>query len=56
MTTRLNQPSQVAQKVIWTPPLDSSHQVDHDPYIEHPIWSPDEGDLASGRSPRRTRG
>jgi hypothetical protein len=56
MTTRLYRPGQVAKKVIWTPPLDSSHRVDQDPYIECPIRSPNERDMASGRSARRTCG
>jgi hypothetical protein len=56
MTTRLDRPRKVSQKVILTPPLDSSHQVDQDPYIECPIRSPDQSDMASGRSARRTRG
>jgi hypothetical protein len=56
MTTQLDRPGKVSQKVIWTPPLDSSRRVDQDPYIERPIRSPDERDMASGRSARRTRG
>jgi hypothetical protein len=31
--TRLDWLGQIAQKVIWTLPLDSSHRVDQDPYI-----------------------
>jgi hypothetical protein len=56
MTTRLDRLGQVAQKVIWTPLLDSSRRVEQDPYIKRPIRSPDERDMASGRSARRTRG
>jgi hypothetical protein len=56
MKTRLDRPRKVSQKVIWTPPLDSSRRVDKDPYIEHPIQSPDERDMACGRSARQTRG
>jgi hypothetical protein len=56
MTTRLDRPGKVTQKVIWTPPLDSSRQVDQDPYIERPIRSSDERDMTSGRSASRTRG
>jgi hypothetical protein len=47
--TRLDWHGQVAQKVIWTPPLDHSRRVDQDPYIECPIRSPGERDMASGR-------
>jgi hypothetical protein len=56
MTTQLDRPGKVSQKVIWTPPLDSSCRVDQDPYIERLIRSPDERDMASGRSARRTHG
>jgi hypothetical protein len=56
MTTRLDRHGKVDQKVIWTPPLDSSRRLDQDPYIERPIRSPDERDMASRRSARRTRG
>jgi hypothetical protein len=56
MSTQLDRPGQVAQKVIWTPSLDSSRRVDQYPYIERPIRSPDERDMASGRSARRTCG
>jgi hypothetical protein len=54
--TWLDRLGKVAQKVIWTPPIDGSRRVDQDPYIEHPIQSSDERDMASGRSARRTRG
>jgi hypothetical protein len=56
MTTQLDRLGKVAQKVTWTPPLDSSHRVDQDPYIERPIRSPVERNMAFGRSTRRTRG
>ena len=47
---------QSPQNVNWTSPLDSSRRVDQDLYIEHPIWSPDEGDTTTGRSaPRADR-
>jgi hypothetical protein len=36
--------------------LDRSRRVDQDPYIERPIWSSDERDMASGRSPRHPGG
>jgi hypothetical protein len=49
---RLDHCSQSPQKVIWTSPLDRSRQVDQDPYIERPIQSRGERDMASGRSPR----
>jgi hypothetical protein len=54
--TRLDRHAQSPQKVIWTPPLGSSHRVDQDPYTERPIRSPDERDMASGRSARCTGG
>jgi hypothetical protein len=47
---QLDRPSQSPQKVIWTSPLDRSRRVDQDQYIEHPIRSPDERNMASGRS------
>jgi hypothetical protein len=57
--TRLDRPvppvrhhSQILQKVIWISTLDRSRRVDQDPYIERPIRSPDERDMASGRSGR----
>jgi hypothetical protein len=34
--------------------LDRSRRVDQDPYIERPIQSPDERDMTSARSGRRT--
>jgi hypothetical protein len=37
-------------------PLDRSRRVDQDPYIEGPIRSPNERDMASGRSPRHPGG
>ena len=47
---------QLVQNAKWTSPLDSSHRVDQDSYVEHPIWSPDEGDMTSERSaPRANR-
>jgi hypothetical protein len=48
MTNRLDRPGKVAQKVIWTPPLDSSRRVDQDPCIERlevwmrEIWLPED--------------
>jgi hypothetical protein len=36
--------------------LDRSRRVDQDPYIERPIWSLDERDMASGRSPHHPGG
>jgi hypothetical protein len=54
--TWLDRHGKVAQKVFWTPALDSSHRVDHNPDIERPIRSPDEKDMASGGSARWTRG
>jgi hypothetical protein len=54
--TRLDRPSQSPKKVIWVFPLDRSRRVDQDPYIERPIRSPDERDMASGRSPRHRGG
>ena len=38
---------QLIQNAKWTSPLDISHRVDQDLYVERPIWSPDEGDMAS---------
>ena len=53
---RSDQFGQLVQNVKWTSPLDSSRQVDQDSYIERPIWSPDEGDMTSGRyAPRADR-
>jgi hypothetical protein len=52
----LDRPIQSPQKVIWTSPLDRSRRVDQDPYIEHPFRGPDEGDMASGRSPHHSGG
>ena len=47
---------QLVQNAKWTSPLDSTHQVDQDSYVERPIWSPDVRDMASGRSaPRPVR-
>ena len=42
------------QNAKWTSQFDSSCRVDQDSYVEHPIWSPDEGDMTSGRSAPRT--
>jgi hypothetical protein len=62
MRTQLDRPGKVAQKVIWTPPLDMRTRLDRpgkvaqDPYIERPIQSQDERDMASRRSARRTHG
>jgi hypothetical protein len=53
---RFDRPSQSPQKLIWASPLDRSRRVDQDPYIEHPIRSPDERYMASGRSPRHRGG
>jgi hypothetical protein len=39
---------------IWTSPLDRSRRVDQNPYVERPNRSPDEGDMTSPRSTRRT--
>ena len=50
---RLDRFGQLVQNVKWTLPLDSSRPVDQDSYIERPIWSPDEGDMTSGRSAPR---
>jgi hypothetical protein len=38
---------------IWISPLDRSHRVDQNPYVELPNRSPDEGDMTSPRSTRR---
>ena len=47
---------QLVQNAKWTLPLDSSRRVDQDSYVERLIWSPDERDVASGRSaPRADR-
>jgi len=44
------------QNAKWTSQFDSSCRVDQDSYVEHPIWSPDEGDMTSERSaPRANR-
>jgi hypothetical protein len=53
---RLDRPRQSPQKVIWNSPLDRSRRVDQDPYIERPIRSPDERNMASERSPRHPGG
>ena len=37
---------QVCQIVNWTAPLRRSRRDDRNPYIEHPIWSPDERVMA----------
>ena len=53
---RSDRSSQLVQNAKWTSPLDSTHQVDQDSYVERPIWSSDEGDMASGRyAPRADR-
>jgi hypothetical protein len=41
--TRLDRLGQSPQKSIWTSPLDRTHRVDQDSYIERPNRSPDEG-------------
>lgn len=51
--TRSDRPGQFVQKVIWTSLLDSSRRGNQDPYIERPIRSPNEGDMASRRSAPR---
>jgi hypothetical protein len=51
----LDRPGQSPQKVIWTSSLDRTRRVDQDSYIERPNRSPDEGDIASGRSGHRAR-
>jgi hypothetical protein len=38
---------------IWTSPLDRSHQVYQNPYVERPNQSPGEGDMTSPRSTRQ---
>jgi hypothetical protein len=53
---RLDHPRQSPQKVIWTSPLDKSRRADQDPYIERPIRSPNERNMASRRSPRHPGG
>ena len=45
-----NRSSQLVQNAKWTSPLDISHRVDQDSYIERLTWSPDEGDMTSRRS------
>ena len=53
---RSDRSAQLVQNVKWTSPLDSPRRVDQDSYIEHPIWSPNEGDMTLGRSaPRADR-
>ena len=58
-TTSLNQSDrsgQLVQNAKWTLLLDSSRREDQDSYVERLIWSPDEGDMAFGRSaPRADR-
>jgi len=58
-TSRLNwsdRSGQLAQNAKWTLLLDSSRREDQDSYVERLIWSPDEGDMAFGRSaPRADR-
>jgi hypothetical protein len=54
--TPIRPPWPKSLKVIWTSPLDRSRRVDQYPYIERPIRSPDERDMASGRSPRHPGG
>jgi len=47
---------QVCQIVNWTAPLRRSRRDDRNPYIEHPIWSPDERVMPPGRpAPRSDR-
>ena len=58
-TSRLNRSDrsgQLVQNAKWTLLLDSSRREDQDSYVERLIWSPDERDVASGRSaPRADR-
>jgi len=49
-TNRSDRSGQLVQNIKCTSPLDSSHRVDQDSYVERPIWSPDERDMASERS------
>ena len=47
---------QVCEIVNWTAPLRRSRRDDRNPYIEHPIWSPDERVMPPGRpAPRSDR-
>jgi hypothetical protein len=41
------------RNTIWASPSDRSRRVDQDSYVEHPNWSPDEGDMTYTRSARR---
>jgi hypothetical protein len=45
--------SQSPPNPIWTSPLDRSHRVYQNPYVERPNRSLDEGDMTSPRSTRR---
>jgi hypothetical protein len=47
MTTRLDRPRKVAQKAIWTPPLDSSRRDGQDSYMEHLLQTSDDRDMTS---------
>ena len=45
----------VLKNVKWTSPLCISRQDDQNAYMERPIWTPDERDMASGSfAPRQT--
>jgi hypothetical protein len=55
-STPVRPPYPCPQKVIWTSPLDRSHRVDQDPYIERPIRSPDERNMTFRRSTRHPGG
>jgi hypothetical protein len=44
---------QSPQNPIWTSPLDRSHRVDQNTYVERPNRSPDEGDMTTPSSTRR---
>ena len=53
---RSDRSGQLVQNAKWTLLLDSSRREDQDSYVERLIWSPDEGDMAFGRSaPRADR-
>ena len=45
----------VLKNVKWTSPLRISRRDNQNAYVERPIWTPDERDMASGSSaPRQT--
>ena len=55
MLNRLDRSGQSSQNAKWTSPLHRSRREDQNAYVERPIWTPDERDMASGSSaPRQT--